>query len=320
MESPTLSELYWQSSGSSSIGPVRRSFKCFPAVVVLLKLRWLIRLHNAIVALAGQQCGFERLLSGLLLDTAGVHDSPHSPTQIYELIVTSLSARMQQAWPFFLAYVLTCERESLRNTSDMESVKLSDTLGDKICSGPLGEVVDDIFVTWLAQQEGTCIAATQLMSDLDFFNIPVPAIRTRLPKLRAWHSARKAPGTRDQHLKVAQVQAHHLAMLLELPNLRPQWELSDEEMMELARGVISHPKTFNKQVCARIIWAIEGGVTHTGLAAGAFADELDEKQSSIFRNTNKYDCGSMAASTLDLLRDTSPPRLVGHGSRFMDIP
>jgi len=176
-------------------------------------------------------------------------------------------------------------------------------------------------VAWFAQQDGPRVSATEAMADLEFYQVRPPLIIAGTAKLLAWHKARDAPGTRERLRKAAQVQAHYFALTLELPreSKGEEQETTSDTTLELALSLIASPKTFNKWVCLRIMWALEGGISENGFANGSYADRFGREEFSVLRNTTTHDCGGLSSAVLDKLRDLHPPRLVGPASRFLNF-
>jgi len=105
-ECPTLLKMYRESRGSKALGPLRRSSRLFEAVVALCKLRWLVRLHYALISFAGPQCSLRRILAGAVADMCSPRRfGVHSTLMLYELAVQTLHHRFQGAWPIFVRYV-----------------------------------------------------------------------------------------------------------------------------------------------------------------------------------------------------------------------
>lgn len=315
-ESPKLAEIYSRTKHDTAIGPIMRSAQLFPAVLMLLKLRWLVRLHRAFVGLAGNCCSLHRVLAGSLAEISEVHPHAHSPLQMYEQIVEALYTRLQLAWPLFLAYVSM--HEDPQAGGPLESLsRLTPQPSELDVDGAqalalLQQSVDNVFITWLAQQDANIFPAGEVMSELDFFGLQRPHFMTRLDSLSNWVGAKYVPGSQPLHRRGAQRQAHHLALLLELPETRADWHASAEEMVDMARDVVAHPKTFNVHVCARISWILEG---HCPLVPPG---DIPEEQLERFHShrAGAHDSGRLKPLTLQKMRDSTAPWLVGQEARF----
>mmetsp|Transcript_111275 Transcript_111275/g.197051 ORF Transcript_111275/g.197051 Transcript_111275/m.197051 type:complete len:538 (-) Transcript_111275:132-1745(-) len=349
-ESPTLFDMHRASHGQQELGPVKRQSKLFSAVVALMKLRWLIRLHNALTSFAGMRCSLQRLLVGVLADTCGVHTYPHSPLQVYELVLGTLQSRFVQSWPLLIAYISTHDPGLFGSESRSES-RLQTALSRPHTSPAstgfkpppawanssrasiaalvareaareaseaaafLWQVVDDIFIAWLVQEDPSKMPAEAVMQELDYFGITRPVVRTNLEGLRSWHVSKQA-SSRLKHVRPAQRQAHHLALLLELPNMRD--DLSGvEEIVDLARDVVSHPRTFNMGLRARVACVIQGGSQLLGYLEADHI-KLDEDQMSQYlsHSADARDNGRIKPIVIEQLRDMGAPWLVGRVSRF----
>jgi len=319
MESPTLAEMYWKSPSKDKIGWIKRSAALFPAILVLLKLRFLVRLHCALVELAGNSCSLQRLLSGLLAATCDVHQSP-PPEQVYELLVETLKERLQQAWPLFLAFVATHgdgPPRSAEGRGDTHAAWLREHMGDGTDKPStvaiIWQTIDDVFIAWLVQQKVSKLSAVHVMQELEFYGLKWPVVQTNLVGLQEWQAVRYVGGSQHRHQRAAQRQAHHLALNLELPALREHWEFTFDEMMEMARNVVAHPKTFNAGLCARIGWALGGG-DPLGGTEGSLASDMDDEQLALFHThySAPRDCGRIKPGVLNAMRDRRSSWFVGH--------
>merc|ERR1712232_877434 len=126
------------------------------------------------------------------------------------------------------------------------------------------------------------------------------------------------PGVQVQFSKQAQREAHHFALLLEVPSLRQNWEFTTDEVLEIARNVAAYPITFNPGVRARIAFVLKGGTPVWGQTDHSLADSLDRDQMSLFLSytDGPRDAGRLKPIKLDTLRDMNAPWLVGNQSRF----
>lgn len=347
-------------AGHVQLGPLKRQSKLFEAVLALMKLRWLIRLHNALTSFGGMRCSLLRLLVGVLADTCGVHTYPHSPLQVFEAMHGTLRSRFVQSWPLLIAYISTHDPGLFGSEGRSES-RLQSTLSRPHTSpSPTGfgsarlgssggfrqawatgssksnmaaiserehareaseaaaflwQVVDDIFIAWMVQEDPAKMPAEAVMQELDYFGITRPVVRTSLEGLRSWHVAKHAT-SRLHHQRAAQRQACHLALILELPNMRD--DLSGiEDLVDLAREVVSYPRTFNTGVRARVACVIQGG---SKLLRYLEADhiKLDDDQMSQYlsHSADARDNGRIRPGVIEQLRDLGSPWLVGRVSRF----
>jgi len=263
------------------------------------------------VEVAGEKASLRRLFNGMLLDVSGVHDLCHSPVPIYEAMITCLQTRLHQAWPFFLAFASSQEpRDSLAaappGRSGVNPVMPAGELDG------LWEVADDIFVAWLAQQDGATLPASQMLQEFEFFRVEPPIVRLQLPSLCAWNAVKGVAGSREKSLRAAHVEAHHMAVLLEVQSLRSSWPLGFHEMVDLALSVLGHPRSFNGGVRARIQWTLQ--------AQALLAASLNSDQATRVHRADLSDCGGLPPISLGKLRDRAPPRSVGHGPRYQDLP
>lgn len=347
-ESPTLLAMYRENHGNKEIGPLDRCARFFEAAIALCKLRWLLRLHYALVSLAGNKCSLHRLLVGILTDTCNEHKHPHSPLQVYELMIQSLHCRFQLEWPLFLAYVgannledyfeVDCRPESRfaprpfsAMSGDMTSLLplpyqqpyhhmnyLGKDSQEKDSSAFLWQVIDDMFIAWLAQENSSLFVTESVLQELDFYGVPRPAIRTSLEGLQAWHQNKHAPEAK-KHQRQAQRQAHHLAILLELPIARLQLSASDDDLLDLARDIVAHPKTFNVGVRSRVAMVLQGRQDLSYFEEDTCTVDFNEDQLSLYLShcADPRDAGRLSPSKIEVFRENHAPWLHGREQRFL---
>lgn len=345
-ESPKLLEMYRSGQGKDEIGPIPRCARMFGVVVGFLKLRWMLKLHYALVSLAGNRCSLERLLVGTLTSVCNNHQYPQSPLEIFELVVATLQTRFQQGWPLLLAYIGAHDLDGHHDNMHIDS-----TFGPRPFTAPhntsargqpapyqpvyhpkafmgkdtqdktafLWQVVDDMMISWVVQQDPILFPAESIWQELDFYGVPRPAVRTNLEGLSSWMKARASLGANSYHMRPAQRQAHHLALTLELAQLRSQNSASDEELLEMGRDIVSHPRTFNSGVRVRIASVLQGryelaslGIPHTS------SIDMDEDQLRLYlsHTADPQDSGRLDSGMLDKLTHVSLPWLTGREPRF----
>lgn len=320
MECPHLHDLYRHMPKSATphrvvdLGFIGRHPELFTAVVALMKLRWLLRLHCAMVSFAGPRCSLVRFLKGILVDSSGVHEFPHLPMPYYDVVVESLAQKLGQAWPLFLAYVSTHDR---RSTSAQGEAALAGAHSPAVVE----QLIDDIWISWVAQQDVLCMPTQAVMEELSYFGMRQPKVRTNLNDLLSWGVARMQ--TRWRYKLAAQQQASHLALSLDLPSAWVSWVHTQEEILEMARNICAHPRTFNKGVRERVAEIHLDTAVHfsaTGALCPSFARDCDAETLSLFSNfcTSPRDTGRLEPLKMETLRDSKPPRLVGREIRFPD--
>mmetsp|Transcript_44454 Transcript_44454/g.81146 ORF Transcript_44454/g.81146 Transcript_44454/m.81146 type:complete len:507 (-) Transcript_44454:23-1543(-) len=258
------------------LGPVCRQAVLFHAVMALMKLRYLVRIHYALISFAGPRCSLERWFRGILSDTCGTHDWPHDPLPHFDVFTESFREMFGDQWAFFLAYVSAWDAEEEGDELNMSIADLSSTgqapwsprAADKLGESPrsariapatsvdtMNGLADDLFFAWLVLQDANKYPMEPLMAELDFFEIRRPRLRTALGNLQNWCQAR--PQTKFRYEKKAVVEAAHLSLLLDFPSIRAQWVRTEEEMLEMAGAVVAHPKTFNIGVRRRIVAVLD---------------------------------------------------------------
>lgn len=334
--SPRLLDMQRENGNNSNdwgnIGPVNRSADLFTAVEVMMKLRWLLRLHCALVHLAGPRCSLRRLLMGALLDSCNVHPFSHPPVPVFELLTQTLRVRFTSAFPLLLGFVATHaqvpEPDATGASKDQvaqsartprQPVMAEPELYDDEETVAVRQAIDNLFISWLVQQDARKLMTMEVLQELDYYGIPRPVVQTTLDGLSRWITAKES-GSAHRHIKYAQHEAHHLAIIFELPQLRPELQVNPDEVFEMARSIVAHPKTFNSGVRERIPRAM-AEADFTVAADGSIpplSTEYDEDQLSIFfmHHAHARDCGRVNPQKIDTWRDTRPPILIGRGPRY----
>jgi len=296
-ESPILLEMYRASCGSRTLGPIERHARLFEAVVALCKLRWLVRLHYALVSFAGQQCSLHRILVGALVDMCSpTRFQHHSTLMLFELAVQTLHHRFQAAWPMFVQYVGSIDPAKFEPGTRPGTAR-QPMMSERMPSQtpfytPRGKaarkeyslddvsvwrVADEMFLVSCMQDDAVGMPTEGLMQELDFFGMQRPLVVMKFDALSEWQLAKHAAG-RHQLNFPAQREAHHFAALIGMAALLSQCAMSKLAMLEMANLIVAHPRTFNSGIRMRITHALKGSgcMKHT-----PFVDEPE----SIHMNT-----------------------------------
>lgn len=231
----------------------------FPYIVLLLKLRWLIRLHSACCELDYKMCSLKNFMIGLQYVVLQQHaeaeaDSGFSHKVVQhigshinlESVLDDFSDQLQRglgkSWRGFLEYVSTCDPSRSAHTSQMN--------GDKpavvVSNDSLAAVLDSIFIADFLRQPRTQSRGrlTELYNDLEMMGIQapeLPALRGAA-NLRAWATAKTKPTRKDRergggkHMeKLAQVDFVALTCAVELHE--PEVMATQEEISESSSAV-----------------------------------------------------------------------------------
>lgn len=332
VESPVLYKMYKEavqarldkgSVGFVEMGPLFRHQELFSGVVALLKLRWLGRLHLAATSFGGSRCSFLRFLKGVLADCSGSHDFPHLPLSYFDQVTGNLEGAFVQGWPLFVAYVSLHDPEALSRGSSLPGLKggAQQVTNASSSTAIIDQLVDDIFVSYVAQQSHQQVPVEMLMLELDFFQIRRPRIRTNVESLRSW--SRAIPQTRYRYVSLAEREASHVALAMDMPPLWSSWAHSRDEILEMARMIVAHPRTFNKGVRDRVASILTDDHVHidkTGAVCPSLSKIMTQEQSSMFRSfmASPRDIGRLNPAVLEKCLGASPPRLVGGASRHLD--
>lgn len=319
-ESSTLLRMYRDGRGSERLS-LHRCAKLFKAVVVLCKLRWLLRLHYALIALAGQKCSLQRMLTGLHEVVCGTEHYPHPPVLLFELVAETLCHRLQEGWPLFLRYVGSIDTSSQRPSFAAESRPAtaphsssgnlnatSSSSGRGIVNTPasMSEIIDDIFIAWYVQQDAEMLMVEELMVELDFYRLSRPVVHTDIQALRNWQLNKKSQASQHAHVLAAQNRAHHFAALLEMPEIDA--DCSKDVLLAIAHDIVAHPRTFNEGVRTRITHLLQKHERYVGFETIKVALDLSDEQLATHLNFNATpsDTGHIAPCVLDTLKEGQP--------------
>lgn len=276
-ESPTLLSMYRASSGSKMLGPIQRHTRLFEAVVGLCKLRWLVRLHYALISFAGPQCSLHRILVGALADMCSpTRFQHHSTLMLFELAVQTLHHRFQAAWPMFVQYVGSTDpakfEAGIRPGTARQATMSEHTPSRPQFYTPRGKgarkeyslddvsvwrVVDELFVVSCMQEDAARLPTEGLMQELDFFGMQRPLVVVKFDALSEWHLAKHAAGRQPLNF-LAQREAHHFAAVITVATLLSQCTMSEPTIIEMANLIVAHPRTFNSGIRMRITCALKG--------------------------------------------------------------
>jgi len=120
----------------------------------------------------------------------------------------------------------------------------------------------------------------------------------------------------------AQRHAHRLALLVEVPDQDEGPSFSLDELVELAKSVVSHPRTFNQRLIARLTWhlhrSLQSDFNDEGEDTFTAASLLEKVQMDRFvtRSHHPLDCERMTTMAVEKLRDKSAPWAVGREAVF----
>jgi len=234
-EAPATATMSTHKSFSSPTVPdfhLKHPIQHFPHVLVLLKLRFLLRLHSAGCEMDYKMCSFKILIMGLqyvilqqhaAVETDSIFQSnvSHPTTQgshfslesVVDDIFDQLQRALGSAWRPFLEFVLTCDPNRSVQSSKMESR----TSPPKITSNSnLSVILDTIFIANFLRQPRKSGENNlrHLYDDLEMLRVPLPQLPPLqdAQHLRAWAKAQSRP-TRQDREKVAGKDYEKLAQL-----------------------------------------------------------------------------------------------------------
>lgn len=207
---------------------LRHASPYFPQVIVLLKLRWLLRLHSACCELDYKMCSFRHLILGLqyvvlqqhaeayadnifdskILHSAGAHLNLES---VLDDVTDQLHRAMGSAWRGFLEFVATCDPSRAVHSSAMEQT------AKIVSNGGLSAALDIVFVANFLRQPRTNTSGRlrELYEDLEALGMQLPELPPlrKAANLRAWSKALSRPSRREVGEKVSRKDLEKLAQL-----------------------------------------------------------------------------------------------------------
>lgn len=228
----------------------------FPHIILLLKLRWLIRLHSACCELDYKMCSLKNLIMGLQYVLLQQHAEAEADSGFENKVVQHIGSHINlesvlddftdqlqralgKSWRSFLEFVSTCDPCRSVHASQMDHSKKPLV----VSNDPLAAVIDTIFISHFLRQPFSAGNGRlrELYDDLEMLGIPppeLPALRGAA-NLRAWAVARTKPTRKDREKgggkameKLAQVDFVALTCAVELHE--PEVMATDEEEQEHA--------------------------------------------------------------------------------------
>lgn len=202
----------------------------FRHVLLLLKLRWLLRLHSACCELDYKVCSLRNLILGIqyvvlqqheevqcdsIFDTkVSRHIGSHLNLEsVFDDIIDQLQRALGCAWRGFLEYVQSCDPERTVQMSKMDRIITAPSV---VSNDHLAVVIDTIFVASFLRQnrkEGQS-RLRELFSELELLGLPLPEVPPlrAATHLRAWAKNRSKAALHDRS-KEGKKDAEKLAQL-----------------------------------------------------------------------------------------------------------
>jgi len=242
----------------------RHSSLYFPHMILLLKLRWFLRLHSACCELDYKMCSLKNLILGLqyvvlqqwseaqadsvfdskVMRHIGAHLNLES---VVDDIIDQLQRALGKSWRGFLEFVATCDPSRCLYTSQMD-LSPPQVVPNDFLAG----VIDTTFVAYFlrTRRQASTSLLRELYEDLELLGIPVPELPPLrgAVNLRAWAIAKTRPTRRDrekalrrEHEKLAQLDMVLLTAAIELH--LPEVMASPEELAEASvvpAGQLAH--------------------------------------------------------------------------------
>lgn len=256
------------------VGPLNRAAIIFPAIVSLMKLRWMIRLHRALVSL-DPRLGLQRVVTAILRDTCSRTPWQRVPADTAEKMTDMIRSKLGSQWPSFVHWVEHFDNEPQALSTDGADVTRRNGLMDTMISqtsvseatynvsgfkpvpsvSSLWQVCDDIFIAFLMQQDAEKMPTALVLAEIDWFGLTRPKLQADFWALEAWSYGKEA--SRWSCVFAAQRQAHHLALALDVVPSWPFQEMTLEDIFDYASEIIAHPGTFSGGLLARIFHGVD---------------------------------------------------------------
>lgn len=223
---------------------VNHSTQLFPQVLMLIKLRWLLKLHSALSEMDYKMASCRNLIQGVLYviiqQYADVEADSGFDAKVSVLgadlnigaviddLVEQLHRSLGASWRAFIEYVATCDgrRSLMVSTTDLAPPKV-------VSTGSLWTMIDEIFLAYVLKQSRDSVRLTELFQDLEAFHVTPPEIpEVRIDALKEWAKATTFV-TKKEKQKAAQLQAVHLVAAMELgrPGCDAPMDAMDEAML-----------------------------------------------------------------------------------------
>jgi hypothetical protein len=235
---------------------VRYPSNYFIYIILLLKLRWLLRLHSALCELDYKMCSLKNFILGLQAVVLQQHSEAEADSVFDAKVIQNVGSHINlesalddfsdqlqrslgKSWRPFLDFVATCDPARSVHGSQMDR----DLVPVVVCNDALAAIVDSIFIADFLRQPRTQSQGKlrELYDDLEMLGIPapeLPALRGAA-NLRAWATAKTKPTRKDRekgggkHMeKLAQIDCVALTCALELHQAEVM--ASEEEIAEAA--------------------------------------------------------------------------------------
>jgi len=224
---------------------VRHQTAYFSHIIILLKLRWLLRLHSACCELDYKMCSLKNLILGMqyvvlqqfaeaeadsgfdskVNQSVGAHVNLES---VLDDLVDQLHRALGKSWRAFLDFVSTCEPGRAVYGTQMDQSAPQVVSNDAVAA-----ITDTIFIAYFLRSPCKTGGGRlrELYDDLEVLGIPLPELPPlrAAANLRAWAVAKTKPTRKDRE-KGGSKHAEKLAQL-DLVILTHQVELHDREVM-----------------------------------------------------------------------------------------
>jgi len=241
--------------------------KAFPFILTWLKLRWMLKLHSAMVELDSKLCSCKRLIHGILyviiqqyanLPTDCVFKPKLSSAGAFlniDMLLDDVIEQIQKTFGIgfgpFMQYVMSCDpnRSLICSTVDLSLPRIGS-------NAKLERMIDCIFFAYLVKLPPS-VRIIDVLTDFEAFQLPIPEIpHVGIEVLHGWLTA-KSHVTRNQLLKSTQKQAIEFVAACELGMIRKGSTIpggfSWNQIFQVLCELTSHWHTFPQALRERII-------------------------------------------------------------------
>jgi len=253
-------------SCSGDVVHTNHSSKAFPYILTWLKLRWMLKMHSAMVELDSKLCSCKRLIQGILyviiqqyatVPTDSVFQPKLSSAGAFLNLDMLLDDIIEQLQKFFgvgfggfMQYVMSCDpnRSLICSKVDLSLPRIGS-------NAKLERMVDCIYFAFLVKLPPS-VRLIDVLTDFEAFQLPIPAIpNVGIDMLHAWLTA-KSHVTKMELLKSTQKQAVEFTAALELGMVKRGGVLQGfnwKQIFQVICEITSHWHTFPQSLRERLL-------------------------------------------------------------------
>jgi len=298
----------------------------FPHILVLLKLRWLLKLHSAfcelehkIISLKSMITGLHRLMIQECQDVAG--DSGFKRKRVKQVLdvnsflddlIEQILRSFGLAFGGFSHFVTSCDPNKSINISkcDLSAPRVTS-------NSQLVEMIDDIFIAYFIKSTMHSNSLRDLWNDLEAFDIPPPDLYVlKLDQIKWWLDAtttvtQKTREKSAQHQLTRALPSLALEEIGEYRNVDVDNDLPTltDEAMDILIRVLGHHQTFPHMYRERLFHLLHSEYYLTQAHSHRIGIAM----------TQDLDLPRLSAHQIEELRASEFTRLHKHTETYQDV-